>query len=90
MFQLKKTFSLVSLVFFITVSLIVAIFTISDLEWSDRISNGRGSVLFILGLIFFTCLFNALNVFSLHTTTGLRLVKKYKMSVTDVMDISNK
>lgn len=90
MFQLKKTYPLIPLIFCTVVSVIAAIFSIVDLEWNERISNGRGTFLFGLGLIFFTCLFNAFNTLCLKTTNGQKLIKKFKMTVTDVMDISNK
>lgn len=90
MFQPKRMYTLAPQIFSVTTSLLVALFALSDLEWSDRISNRRGALLFFLGLIFFTCLFNALNVLSLKTSLGQKLVKKYKVTTTDVMDISNK
>lgn len=88
--QLKKSYPLVPLVFFTIASLLVAIFSITDLEWSERISNERGTFLFLLGLVFFTCLFKAINELCLKTGSGQKLVKKYKITATDVMDISNK
>lgn len=88
--QLKKTYPLAPLVFLTVASLLVAIFSITDLEWSERISNARGTFLFLLGLVFFTCLFKAFNELSLKTGGGQKLVKHYKMTAADVMDISNK
>lgn len=88
--QLKKTYPLAALVFFTIASLIVAIFSITSLEWSERISNERGVFLFVMGVVFFTCLFKAVNELCLKTAGGQKLMKRFKMTSTDIMDISNK
>lgn len=74
----------------VTTSLALAIFTISDLEWEEHVSIQRGTLLFLLGLVFFTSLFNFFNVIVLRTNFGQKLMRKYQLSVTDVLDISNK
>lgn len=83
-FQPKRTAA--PLVLLVISSLSVAVLVISDLDWTDRVSDGRGVLLFISGLVFFTSLFNMLNLASLASP----FIKKYKISTTDAMDISNK
>ncbi|EEB16974.1 protein FAM57B, putative [Pediculus humanus corporis] len=56
----------------------------------DRISIVQGVCLMGLGFIFFISMFDLSNYFMFYTYEGKKFAKKYKLSLYDVMDISNK
>lgn len=57
---------------------------------SDRISLQRGLFLTSLGFIYFVSLTDFFNKYLLNTKQGDRIRKKYRLMVSDVMDITNK
>ncbi|KAI4454719.1 hypothetical protein MML48_9g00019695 [Holotrichia oblita] len=71
-------------------SLSLAIWTISVLDWEDRVTIYRGLLLSAYGAIFFTSLYSLINHVTQRTNYGLKLCKKYKLTVSDVLDTSNK
>ncbi|GLH00299.1 Uncharacterized protein GBIM_06717 [Gryllus bimaculatus] len=56
----------------------------------ERISVVRGAWLSLLGLIFFASLFDLLNYIALRTDFGHNFRKKYELTLSEVLDISNK
>ncbi|CAH1110187.1 unnamed protein product [Psylliodes chrysocephalus] len=86
----KKTSYLVSYVLLSIVSLIFSILTVSDLQWEEHVSIRRGITIFFSGLVFFPFLYLALNNIFLHTNSGRKIIKTYKLSYSDIYDISNK
>lgn len=61
-----------------------------ELNPSDRISVQRGALLITLGFVYFVALTEFLNKLILRTTIGLNFVKKYRLRISDVLDITNK
>lgn len=61
-----------------------------ELNPSDRISIQKGSLLIALGFVYFVALTDFLNKLILRTTIGLSFVKKYRLRISDVLDITNK
>lgn len=61
-----------------------------ELKPSDRISMQRGALLISLGFVYFIALTEFLNKLLLRTTFGLSFVKKYRLRISDVLDITNK
>lgn len=61
-----------------------------ELKPSDRISVQRGALLISLGFVYFIALTEFLNKLILRTTLGLSFVKKYRLRISDVLDITNK
>ncbi|XP_023014790.1 TLC domain-containing protein 3A isoform X2 [Leptinotarsa decemlineata] len=86
----KKAAFMVPCLILVILSLSVSIVTVRDLEWEDHISIRYGLVLFVSGLVFFPSLYLALNALFLHTNNGRKIVRTYKLSHSDVYDISNK
>uniref|UniRef100_A0A1Q3FE42 TLC domain-containing protein n=1 Tax=Culex tarsalis TaxID=7177 RepID=A0A1Q3FE42_CULTA len=61
-----------------------------ELNPSDRISIQKGSLLIALGFVYFVALTDFLNKLILRTSIGLSFVKKYRLRISDVLDITNK
>lgn len=61
-----------------------------ELNPSDRISVRRGALLISLGFVYFVALTEFLNKLILRTSLGLSFVKKYRLRISDVLDITNK
>lgn len=57
---------------------------------SDRISLQRGLVLTSLGFIYFVSLTDFCNKYLLETTHGQRFRRKYRLMMSDVLEITNK
>lgn len=57
---------------------------------SDRISLQRGLFLISLGFIYFVSLTDFFNKYFLETRHGIEIRKKYRLMVSDAMDITNK
>ncbi|XP_063833275.1 uncharacterized protein LOC135082410 [Ostrinia nubilalis] len=72
------------------VSLSVATNLVSTLNPEDKISIKRGVALTGLGFAYFTSLFSLLNLAALSTGAGARFRHAYRLSVGDVLDITNK
>ncbi|KAK6636414.1 hypothetical protein RUM43_010075 [Polyplax serrata] len=75
---------------FVSGSLVVAYIILHPLHPEDRISLLQGISLISLGFIFFISLFDLCNHVMFHTQKGKKLALKYKLTLYDVMDISNK
>lgn len=88
--EAKKASITYPLLVLILSSLVVSYFILKDLEWEEHISIQRGLWLFASGLLFFPSLFLALNNLQLHTHEGRKFMRAYKLSYSDVYDISNK
>ncbi|XP_049879627.1 uncharacterized protein LOC126376338 [Pectinophora gossypiella] len=71
-------------------SLVSAANLVVSLDPEDRITIKRGAALTLLGLVYFTSLFELLNVLALFTGAGARFRHKYRLSCGDVLDITNK
>lgn len=67
-------------------SLLAALNLVTDLHPSDKITPRRGCVLTLLGLVYFTTLFELLNTLALSSS----LRQKYRLSCGDVLDVTNK
>ncbi|XP_055621438.1 TLC domain-containing protein 3A isoform X2 [Toxorhynchites rutilus septentrionalis] len=61
-----------------------------DLKSDDRITVQKGALLITLGFVYFITLTELLNKLILQTSLGLNLVKRYRLRISDVLDISNK
>uniref|UniRef100_A0AAR5Q8J8 TLC domain-containing protein n=2 Tax=Dendroctonus ponderosae TaxID=77166 RepID=A0AAR5Q8J8_DENPD len=61
-----------------------------ELEWEEHVSIRKGVCLFTSGLLFFPCLFLALNNIQIHTHKGRKFIRSFKLRYSDVYDISNK
>lgn len=61
-----------------------------ELKPSDRITVQRGALLISLGFVYFIALTEFLNKLLLRTSVGLSFVKKYRLRISDVLDITNK
>lgn len=68
----------------------LALWTISILDWEDRVTIYRGLLLSAYGAVFFTSSYSLINHVTQRTNYGLKLCKKYKLSTADVLDTSNK
>lgn len=86
----KKTSFLIPYTLLTIASVIVSIVAVSDLHWEQHVPINRGLVIFISGLVFFPSLYLAINTVFLHTHSGRRIIKTYKLSYSDIFDISNK
>ncbi|XP_034827927.1 ceramide synthase [Maniola hyperantus] len=71
-------------------SLAAAINLVVVLDPEDRISKTRGAALTALGLVYFVTLNELFNVAALLTGAGARFRHKYRLSIGEVLDISNK
>lgn len=71
-------------------SLFLSLVLMYDLEWETHVSIRRGLFLFLFGIVFFTTLFKTINLLFLFTVTGQKIIKSYKLTKSDVFDISNK
>lgn len=71
-------------------SIAASVGTIAHLEPDAKISVNRGLLLFTLGSAFFTSFFNLTNQVVRGTAPGQKLVKRFKLTTSDVYDISNK
>lgn len=71
-------------------SLLLAIFCCCDLNWEDHVSIIKGSFLFMCGLAFFSTLYKGLNAMVTETAIGRQIANSYKLSKSDIYDISNK
>lgn len=56
----------------------------------SRISLQRGLLLLSLGFLYFVSLTDFFNKFLLETANGLRIRKKFRLKLSDVLDITNK
>ncbi|XP_055600749.1 ceramide synthase [Uranotaenia lowii] len=61
-----------------------------EMNPSDRISMPKGALLISLGFVYFIALTEFLNRLLLRTAVGLSLVKRYRLRISDVLDITNK
>ncbi|CAH0549369.1 unnamed protein product [Brassicogethes aeneus] len=71
-------------------SLKLSILTVINLHWEEHISYPRGSILFVLGLFFFTHLYFAINAAFTGTNCGRKIVKSFNLNNSDILEISNK
>ncbi|KAJ8982577.1 hypothetical protein NQ317_005048 [Molorchus minor] len=86
----KKAGNILPLLLLSFLSIVISILTVNQLEWEDHISITRGLVLFTSGLVFFSSLYLSINYIVIHTASGRKIIKAYKLSYSDVYDISNK
>lgn len=61
-----------------------------ELTPSDRITMSKGALLISLGFVYFVALTEFLNKLILRTSFGLNFVKRYRLRISDVLDITNK
>ncbi|XP_058838968.1 TLC domain-containing protein 3A isoform X1 [Topomyia yanbarensis] len=61
-----------------------------ELNPSDRITVQKGALLISLGFVYFVALTEFLNKLILRTSLGLCFVKRYRLRISDVLDITNK
>ncbi|XP_055535315.1 ceramide synthase [Wyeomyia smithii] len=61
-----------------------------ELKPSDRITVQKGALLISLGFVYFIALTEFLNKLILRTSVGLNFVKRYRLRISDVLDITNK
>lgn len=61
-----------------------------ELNPTDRISVQKGALLIAFGFVYFVALTDFLNKLILRTSIGLSFVKKYRLRISDVLDITNK
>lgn len=61
-----------------------------SLQPEDKVSTVRGICLMALGFVFFVSSFDLCNYMMFHTIYGKKMMDKYKLTLYDVMDISNK
>ncbi|XP_058460739.1 TLC domain-containing protein 3A [Malaya genurostris] len=61
-----------------------------ELNPSDRITVQKGALLISLGFVYFVALTEFLNKLILRTSVGLCFVKRYRLRISDVLDITNK
>ncbi|XP_058067366.1 ceramide synthase [Anopheles bellator] len=71
-------------------SFALATASLSSLNPSDRISVQKGALLISLGFVYFVALTEFLNKLLLRTSLGHSFVKRYRLRVTDVLEITNK
>uniref|UniRef100_A0A182PI93 TLC domain-containing protein n=1 Tax=Anopheles epiroticus TaxID=199890 RepID=A0A182PI93_9DIPT len=71
-------------------SFALACASLSTLNPSDRITVQKGALLISLGFVYFVALTEFLNKLLLKTTIGHSFVKRYRLRVSDVLDITNK
>ncbi|XP_041785485.1 ceramide synthase [Anopheles merus] len=71
-------------------SFALACASLSTLDPSDRITVQKGALLISLGFVYFVALTEFLNQLLLRTTIGHSFVKRYRLRVSDVLDITNK
>ncbi|XP_053679548.1 ceramide synthase [Anopheles nili] len=71
-------------------SFALACASLSTLNPSDRISVEKGALLISLGFVYFVALTEFLNKLLLKTSIGHNFVKRYRLRVSDVLDITNK
>ncbi|XP_019869258.2 TLC domain-containing protein 3A [Aethina tumida] len=71
-------------------SLLLSVAVVHDLHWETHISIVRGTALFLLGLVFFTCSYYAIKIAFEATKSGRRVAKTYNLQEADIMEISNK
>lgn len=71
-------------------SFVLAFGTVTKLEAETRVSIQLGVFLAFLGSFFFVNITNLFNKLMLCTTSGLRFVKYFNLSLSDCMEISNK
>lgn len=71
-------------------SFALACASLSTLNPSDRISVQKGALLISLGFVYFVALTEFLNKLLLKTALGHNFVKRYRLRVSDVLDITNK
>uniref|UniRef100_A0A182Q1B9 TLC domain-containing protein n=1 Tax=Anopheles farauti TaxID=69004 RepID=A0A182Q1B9_9DIPT len=64
--------------------------SLSTLDPSDRISVQKGALLISLGFVYFVALTEFLNKLLLKTAFGHNFVKRYRLRVSDVLEITNK
>ncbi|XP_049547528.1 uncharacterized protein LOC125958305 [Anopheles darlingi] len=64
--------------------------SLSTLNPSDRITVEKGALLISLGFVYFVALTEFLNKLLLKTALGHSFVKRYRLRVSDVLDITNK
>uniref|UniRef100_A0AAG5DM20 TLC domain-containing protein n=1 Tax=Anopheles atroparvus TaxID=41427 RepID=A0AAG5DM20_ANOAO len=64
--------------------------SLSTLNPSDRITVQKGALLISLGFVYFIALTEFLNKLLLRTSIGHNFVKRYRLRVSDVLDITNK
>lgn len=88
--EAKKASVIYPLFVLVLCSLTVTYLILRDLDWEEHISIRRGLWLFGSGLLFFPALFIILNNFQFHTHEGRKFIRAYKLSHSDVFDISNK
>ncbi|XP_017773410.1 PREDICTED: protein FAM57A isoform X2 [Nicrophorus vespilloides] len=67
-----------------------AFYSVSDMEAEDNVGLSKGFSLFAMGGLFFTSLYNFCVHMTQKTVCGQRFIKRYKLSTSDVLDISNK
>lgn len=72
------------------VSFGLACVSLCGLAPSDRITVQQGALLITLGFVYFIALTEFLNKLILRTSIGLSLMKRYRLRICDVLDITNK
>ncbi|KAK9754119.1 COMM domain [Popillia japonica] len=88
--ETKKPHMIPLLSLAVIASFSLALWTISILDWEDRVTIYRGLLLSAYGAVFFTSSYSLINHVTQRTNYGLKLCKKYKLSTADVLDTSNK
>lgn len=74
-----------------TLALSVALKSVWEMSPDDKITTAHGLLLFFLGGVYFTALYRLAQQCITGTDIGVRLlVKKYRFTQEDVLDISNK
>jgi hypothetical protein len=75
---------------FVVSSFVVAFGTVSRQKDETRVSVQLGAFLACLGSVFFVAFTNLLNQLQLRTQAGLKFIKRFNLSISDCVDITNK
>ncbi|CRK89755.1 CLUMA_CG003439, isoform A [Clunio marinus] len=87
----KSKFDSIWVEFLIVIfSFVLAFGTVLKLETETRVSIQLGVLLAFLGFCFFVNITNMFNKLMLSTSSGLKFIKHFNLSLSDCMDISNK
>lgn len=71
-------------------SFVIAFGVVAKHEAEKRVSLPLGALLVVFGSCFFVNITNLLNKLMLSTSSGLKFIKHYNLSLSDCLDISNK
>lgn len=75
-------------IFWATISLVVVNFGLIGVDWSDALPLSRGIFVMACGFIFFINLTLSFNKFFLNTLIGQKFLRKYKLRISDVLDLT--